>query len=139
MAWFKKYLSDRQDWIKAVNKTINVAWSECKRRWPNEVLSPPSLLRRRQRKELEELERFMEPEEESEIDDLTRGQHESCVKMKEPLQWWRDNQSPLLCTAALGLVVCRKSDIAAKTTSLHHPKPPTTPFTVDMVWNLLPV
>ena len=38
----------------------------------------------------------MEPEEESEMDDLTRWQHESCVKLKEPLQWWRDNQHRFL-------------------------------------------
>lgn len=56
----------------------------------------------------------MEPEGPSEMDDLTRWQHESYVKMKEPLQWWRDNRHrfPVLSVA------CRKSDIAPKTSSL---------------------
>ena len=76
MAWFEKHWSDRQDWISAVNETVNLAWSECKSRWPYEVQSSPPLLRRRRNEELDELERFMEPEEEPEMDDLTRWQHE---------------------------------------------------------------
>ena len=118
MAWFEKHWSDRQDWISAVNETVNLAWSECKRRWPNEVQSPPPLLRRRQHEELDEFERFMEPEEEPEMDDLTRWQHEPCVKTKEPLQWWRDNHHrfPVLRHLAFELFACPASSAADERT-----------------------
>lgn len=45
----------------------------------------------------------MESEGESEMDDLARLQHGFCVKMEEPLQWWRGQPLTLPCTAALGL------------------------------------
>jgi hypothetical protein len=118
MAWFEKNWGDRHDWVKAVNQTISTAWSECKRRWPNEVQSPRLPLGGRLQEELDEFERFMEPEEEPEMDDLTRWRHEPCVRTKEPLQWWRDNHHrfPVLRHLAFELFACPASSAADERT-----------------------
>lgn len=74
--------------------------------------------------------------EDDTLDDLTRWQDKSCFNMKEPLQWWRDNRHRFPVPRHLTFMNCGKSDIAAKTTSLYHQKPPTTLFTVNKVLNL---
>ena len=73
LAWFERNWGDRKDWMKAVEQTINIAWSDCRRRWPNEVQSPRLPGGSRPHEELDEFERFMEPEAEPEMDDHCAG------------------------------------------------------------------
>ena len=104
--------------MKAVEQTINIAWSDCRRRWPNEVQSPRLPGGSRPHEELDEFERFMEPEAEPEMDDLLRWRHEPCVRTKEPLQWWRDNhyRFPVLRHLAFAIFACPASSAADERT-----------------------
>ena len=118
LAWFERNWGDRKDWMKAVEQTINIAWSDCRRRWPNEVQSPRLPGGSRPHEELDEFERFMEPEAEPEMDDLLRWRHEPCVRTKEPLQWWRDNHHrfPVLRHLAFAIFACPASSAADERT-----------------------
>lgn len=118
MAWFERNWGERRDWIEAVDETVSTSWNDCKRRWPNDVQSPRLPLGGRPHEELDEFERFMEPEEDLETDDLTRWRREPCVRTREPLQWWRDNhhQFPVLRHLAFEIFACPASSAADERT-----------------------
>jgi hypothetical protein len=118
MAWFERNWGERRDWMKAVEETICISWNDCKRRWPNDVQSPRLPLGGRPYEELDEFERFMEPEEDYELDDLARWRHEPCVRTREPLQWWRDNHHrfPVLRHLAFEIFACPASSAADERT-----------------------
>jgi hypothetical protein len=114
MAWFERNWGERRDWIKAVDETICTSWNDCKRRWPNDVQSPRLPSGGRPYEELDEFERFMEPEEDLEMDDLARWRREPCFRTREPLQWWRDNHHrfPVLRHLAFEIFACPASSAA---------------------------
>ncbi|KAM0708529.1 hypothetical protein Q7P35_005181 [Cladosporium inversicolor] len=114
MAWFERNWGERRDWIRAVEETICTSWGDCKRRWPNDVQSPRLPVGERSHEELDEFERFMDPQEDLEMDDLTRWRREPCVRTKEPLQWWRDNHHrfPVLRHLAFEIFACPASSAA---------------------------
>lgn len=114
MAWFERNWGERRDWIKAVEETISTSWSDCKRRWPNDVQSPRLPLGARPHEEIDEFERFMEPQEDLEMDDLARWRREPCVRTRELLQWWRDNHDrfPVLRHLAFEIFACPASSAA---------------------------
>lgn len=111
MAWFERSWGERRDWIEAVEQTICTSWNDCKRRWPNDVQSPRLPLECRLHEELDGFERFMEPEEDLELDDLARWRREPCVRKREPLQWWRHNyhRFPVLRHLAFEIFACPAS------------------------------
>jgi hypothetical protein len=114
MAWFERNWGERRDWIRAVEEMICTSWGDCKRRWPNDVQSPRLPVGERSHEELDEFERFMDPQEDLETDDLTRWRREPCVRTKEPLQWWRDNHHrfPVLRHLAFEIFACPASSAA---------------------------
>jgi len=85
MARFERSWGERRDWIEAVEQTICTSWNDCKRRWPNDVQSPRLPLECRPHEELDDFKRFMEPEEDLELDDLAHWRREPCVRTREPL------------------------------------------------------
>jgi hypothetical protein len=113
-AWFERNCDERRDWLRAVKEMIRTAWSDCKRRWPNDVQSPRLPLGRRPHEEHDEFERSKEPQEDLETNDLARWQREPCVRAREPLQWWRDNHhlSPVLRHLAFEIFACPASSAA---------------------------
>ena len=118
MAWFERNWSERRDWIQSVDQTIGASWNDCKRRWPNEVQSPRLPLGGRPYEELDDFERFMEPAEDYDVDDLARWRREPCVRTREPLQWWRDNHHrfPVLRHLAFEIFACPASSAADERT-----------------------
>jgi hypothetical protein len=118
MAWFERSWGERRGWIKAVEQTISASWNDCKRRWPNDVQSPRLPLGCRPHEEVDEFERFMEPEDDLELDDLARWRREPCVRTREPLQWWRDNHHrfPVLRHLAFEIFACPASSAADERT-----------------------
>jgi hypothetical protein len=86
--WFERHWTGKKSWLQGVDKVVNKAWQDAKRRWPNEVtIASP------QQQAMTAFDAYNHDlDDEDDNDELARYMREErAPKGTKPLKWWRDN------------------------------------------------